>query len=225
MTRDLGRLELKEPKANTHNSTEKDSKIVLVQLVIGEEDQATETPLDVNITLGAKSRLTSFYEQSPYVFFVHEGRNRGIYYINATQPQFRESYSPLPTIPATGTNGVNTVNPVANTSNVIESSPLAIVTNSSTNKNNEVILQLTLYYVNNNGYLTFVLGTLEKGQIRWNETFQGRENIAVDQTSSLCAISGADTKTHYIYLVPDGDAAGAYRVFTTTPWQVAPPNP
>ena len=197
---------------------------MLVQLVIDEQDQAAETPLGVPITIGAKSRLTSFYEKIPYVFFVHEGKRRGIYYINSTQADIGESHPLRVQSPATGTDGENTVNPIRNTNSVIESSPLAIVANVSTRGNNQVFLQLTLYYVDNNGYLSYVLGTLEKDQITWLDSGETLENIEVDQTSSLCALSGADGKTHYIYLVPDGGAAGAYRVYTTTPWQFAPPR-
>ncbi|KAJ5105025.1 hypothetical protein NUU61_002372 [Penicillium alfredii] len=203
--------------------TDQDSKIVLVQLVIDELDQAAVTPLKVPTTIGAKSRLTSFYEKIPFVFFVHEGKRRGIYYINSTQAEIGESHPFRLQSPATGTDGENTAIPIRNTNSVIESSPLAIVTNVSTHKNNQVFLQLTLYYVDNNGFLSYVLGTLEKDQITWLDAGETLENIEVDQTSSLCAINGADGKTHYIYLVPDGGAAGAYKVFTTTPWQVSPP--
>ncbi|KAE8381124.1 hypothetical protein BDV26DRAFT_289827 [Aspergillus bertholletiae] len=187
-----------------NQGTETDPNIVLVELEIGLQDQAVERPLDVDFTIGAKSRLTSFYEKAPYVFFVHEEDDRGIYFVNATK-----------TKAATQINDTMTVK---------ESSPLAIVTNASTNTNNEVTLQLTLYFVNLNGYLAYVLGTLDNGYITWQDGHQSLANIHVDQTSSLCAISGADNKTHYIYLVPKGNPAGAYQVHRTTPWQVSPPH-
>ncbi|KAH8693995.1 hypothetical protein BGW36DRAFT_463607 [Talaromyces proteolyticus] len=182
-------------------------KIVLVQLDVDPLDRADETILELNYSAGAGSRLASFFDESPYVFYVHDAEDElGIYYVNATTPK--------------------SANRINDTSTVKTKSPLAIVTNASTNDRNDITLQLTLYFVNNNGYLSYVLGTLDNGYITWDQTHQSLQNIRVDQTSSLAVISGADNKTHYIYVVPREGQAGGYVVKTATPWQrrVAPPS-
>ncbi|KAF5856162.1 hypothetical protein ETB97_007819 [Aspergillus alliaceus] len=181
---------------------DKNSNIVLVQLEVQPLDKAKETILELNYKAAAGSRLASFYEESPYVFYVvnDEVDDFGIYYVNATTPK--------------------SANMINDTSSVEPKSPLAIVTNASTNANNDITLQLTLYFINNNGLLSYVLGTLENGSITWRPAHQSLQHIKVDQTSSLAVISGADNKTHYIYYVPKGDPAGGYVVKTATPWQV-----
>lgn len=211
--------------SNCYRSDDTNPKVVLVQLEVNPLDKAKETVLDLNYKVGAGSRLASIFGGSPYVFYVRDVEGEiGIYFVDATNPNSGMCTS-FQHFVAILTNGP-TAQQIHDTATVKTKSPLAVVTNASTNDSNDIILQITLYFVNLNGYLSYVLGTLEEGYIRWNKVHQSLENFKVDQTSSLAVLSGADNKTHYIYFVPKGGDAGGYVVKTATPWQrpLVPPS-